>query len=188
MKFFKLYSFLLGLVSFTGCVGNMSFTGGNSAPNYPFFITTEPLVIKKIAVPIGTKLIYEEQLFKKGEQDHRMSEEKLTTIELTNGKTIDWGGVPVTSITKFFNTEMHGFTVTANFAKLKEGKKTKFSKLWQSCDQDLGITVGNTDDWSFNTKNILDVESCSVIYQRYFKDDANQQSFLDSIFTELRRL
>ncbi|EDM35952.1 hypothetical protein PBAL39_23132 [Pedobacter sp. BAL39] len=185
MKIFKLSSFLLGLGTLTGCVGNMNPTGGNSAPNYPYFITTTPLVVKKIAVPVGTKLVYEKQLFKKGKQDKIMNERKLTTIDLPQGETLDWGGVPITSITKFFNSEMRGFTVSADFEKLSGDKKTKFSELWQSCSENLGIAVKHTDDWSFNTKNISDVQSCSVLYQRYFKDNASQQAFLDNLYKEL---
>ncbi|MCV9928685.1 hypothetical protein OIU83_13530 [Flavobacterium sp. LS1R49] len=188
MKFFKPYYSLFGLLFLTGCIGNMNPTGGNSTPNYPYFITTEPLVVKKILVPAGTKLSYEESFFKKGKQDKMLSEEKLITLELPINQTIDWGGVPVTSINKFFNSEMHGFTVYANFDKLSNDKKTKFSDLWQSCSNDLGITVQNTDDWSFNTKNISDVESCSVLYQRYFKDNADQQNFLNNIYAELMKI
>lgn len=185
MTFFKLSSFLLALFSLTGCVGSMNPTGGNSAPNYPYFITTEPLTVKKILVPKGTKLIYEEQFFKEGKQDKIMSERKLNTIAFPAGETIDWGGVPITSIAKFFNSEMRGFTVYADFGALGNDKRTKFSELWQSCSDDLGVAVRNIDDWSFNTKNISDVESCSVLYQRYFKENSSQQSFLDHIYAEL---
>jgi hypothetical protein len=188
MKFFKFSFFLLGLFFLTGCIGNMNPTGGNSAPNYPYFITTKPWMVKKILVPKGTTLIYEEHFFKEGKQDRMMSEEKLKTIDLPSGETIDWGGVPVTSITKFFNSEMCGFRVYANFNQLSNDKRTKFSELWQSCSNDLGITVKDIDDWSFNTKNISDVESCSVLYQRYFKEDASQQNFLDDIHTELMKI
>lgn len=188
MKFFKPFSFLLGFFSLTGCVGSMNPTGGNSAPNYPYFITTEPLTVKKILVPKGTKLTYEEQTFKEGKQDKMMSEGKLTAIDLPAGETMDWGGVPVTSIAKFFNSEMRGFTVYADFNVLGKDKRTKFSELWQSCSNDIGITVRNIDDWSFNTKNIADVESCSVLYQRYFKDNSSQQAFLDHIYAELMKI
>jgi len=188
MKFFKLSSFLLGLFSLTGCIGSMTSTGGNSAPNYPYFITTARLVVKKILVPKGTRLVYEEHFSKEGKQDKMMAEGKLHTIELPVGETIDWGGVPVTSITKFFNSEMRGFTVYADFNKLSNDKRTKFSELWQSCDSDLGIAVKNIDDWSFNTKNISDVQSCSVLYQRYFKEDEKQQNFLDNIYAELIKI
>nr|WP_199000826.1 hypothetical protein [Flavobacterium sp. ASV13] len=188
MKIFKSYHLLLGLLFLTGCVGNMNPTGGNSAPNYPYFITTKPLIVKNIAVPRGTKLTYEENFFKEGKQQEMMGEAKLTTIDLPAGQTINWGGVPVTSINKFFNSEMRGFTVYADFSKLSDDKKTKFSELWQSCSNDLGITIKNTDDWSFNTKNISDVESCSVIYQRYFKDDIRQQTFLNEIYSELLKV
>ena len=102
--------------------------------------------------------------------------------------TIDWGGVPVTVIHRFFNTEMRGYSVYADFNKLAIDKKTKFSKLWESCSSDLAITVNNLDDWSFNTKNISDVTSCSVLYQRYFKDDKKQQNYLDDIYTELQKI
>jgi hypothetical protein len=83
---------------------------------------------------------------------------------------------------------MCGYTVTADFSKLSEDQKTKFSELWQSCNDGLGITIKNTDDWSFNKENIADVESCSVIYQRYFKDDSRQQSFLNEMYAELQKI
>ena len=187
MKYIKLSSFLLGLFFLSGCIGNMN-PNGSPPPDYPYFETTEPMVVKKIVVPAGTKLVYEEHFFKKGKQDKILSEEKLNTIEFPLGETIDWGGVPVTSITKFFNSEMRGFTVYANFDQLSNDKRTKFSQLWQSCSDGLGITIKNTDDWSFNTKNISDTESCSVLYQRYFKEDASQQIFLDSLYTELMKI
>jgi hypothetical protein len=188
MKFFKSSFSLLGLLFLTGCVGNMNPTGGNSTPNYPYFITVKPLVVKKIAVPTGTKLVYEEQFFKEGKQEKMLNEEKLITIELPKGQFIIWGGVPVTSIDKFFNSEMHGYTVYADFEKLTEDKKTKFSEMWQSCSNDIGITVKNTEDWSFNTQNISDVESCSVLYQRYFKENESQQKFLNEIYSELLKV
>lgn len=186
MKLLKSLISLLGLI-LAGCVGNMNPTGGNSAPNYPYFVTTELVTVKKILVPKGTTLVYEERLFLEGKQEKMMSEQRLITIKLPAGQTLNWGGVPVTSIDKFFNSEMRGYTVNADFTKLSEDKKTKFSKMWQSCSDGLGISIKNTDDWSFNTNNIADVQSCSVLYQRYFKDDSNQQQFLDNMLAELRK-
>lgn len=187
MKFLKIFSFLLSL-SFAGCVGSMNPTGGNSTPNYPYFITQDVLVIKNIQVPKGTTLVYKEQFLKEGQQDQLMDEDKLTAIRLPVGQTIIWGGVPVTSVTKFFNSEMRGFSVTASFKQLSPAKQTKFSQLWQSCSDDLDITVQNIQDWSFNKSNIADVEGCSVLYQRYFKDDREQQQFLDRVYTELMKI
>jgi hypothetical protein len=188
MKFFKYFSFLLSVLFLTGCIPNMNPTGGNSSPNYPYFITTEPSVVKKIAVPTGTVLTYDNHSFKKGKQDRLMSETQLNAIQLPIDATIDWGGIPVTSIRKFFNSEMRGFSVYADFKKLRNDKNTKFSELWQSCSSDIGVAVRNIDDWSFNTKNVSDVESCSVNYQRYFKEDASQQKFLDSMYSELMKI
>jgi len=179
--FLLVVGYLVLLSSLSG-MGNP--TGGRG-PNYPYFITTEPLIVKKISLPTGTKLVYEEQFFKEGQQDKIMSEKKLTTIELPKGRTINWGGVPVYMIIKFYNTEMSGFSVYADFSRLREDKKSRFSKLWESCGGELGVLVNNTNDWTFNTKNISDISDCSVNYQRYFKEDAMQQKFLDSLYNEL---
>jgi len=185
MKVIKTFSLFFALYALLSCVGNMNPTGGNSTPDYPFYITTEAMWVKKIRVPAGTKLLYEEQFMKNGQQDHIMREEKLTEITFPEGSTLDWGGVPISSIMQFFNTDMHGFSVYGAFDKLDPSKKTKFAELWESCSTDIGITVKNTDDWSFNPQNITDVESCSVNYQRYFKADTHQQKFLDEIYQEL---
>ena len=176
--------FTIGYFVLLGLSGMGSPTGGRG-PNYPYFITLEPITIKNILVPKGTKLTYEEQFFKEGQQDKIMNEEKLTSIELPEGKTIDWGNVPVFMILKFFNSEMRGYTVYADFNQLSNDKKTKFSELWQSSDNELGIDVNNIGDWSFNKQNITDVESCGVNNQRYFKEDKSQQQFLDSLMKEL---
>ena len=184
MKFFELPLLLVALL--TGCVGNMNPTGGNSRPDYPYFVTTKPLVVKKIPVPVGTTLVYEESWFKKGKQDKMLNESKLTAINLPEGETILWGGVPVTRIAQFFNSEMRGFNVSADFSKLTKAQQNRFTEMWQSCDDNLGIAIKNRDDWSFNLDNIVDVQSCSVLYQRYFKNNKEQQRFLDEMYRELR--
>jgi len=158
----------------------------NKPDKSPFFVTTKPIIIKNILLPKGTKIKYKKRYFwEKYEQEELLNEKDITTISFRQGTTINWGGVPITSITKFFNSEMKGFSVHADLDKLQENKKTQFSNLWLNCNTDLGITVKNTDDWSFNKHNILDVESCGVNNQRYFKEDKNQQRFLDSLYNEL---
>ena len=117
---------------------------GGCGPDYPYFITTEPTTVKYILVPKGTKLTYEEQFLKEGQQDEIMNENKLTDIELPEGKVIEWGGVPVHMIVKFCNSEMKGYSVYADFNQLKINKKTKFSELWQECNEELGVLVKNT--------------------------------------------
>jgi len=185
MRFIKLPILFAALL--TGCVGNMNPTGGNSTPNYPYFVTETPLVVKKISVPVGTRLVYEESFWKKGEQKHILSENKLTGIWFPEGATINWAGIPVTRIEQFFNSEMCGFTIYADFNKLDSTKNTRFTEMWQSCDDGLGITIKKKDDWSFNPDNIADVESCSVNYQRYFKDNKEQQHFLNEMYTEMMK-
>ena len=65
---------------------------------------------------------------------------------------------------------------------------TRFAQLWRSSgNDDLGVYIINPADWSFNPRNISDVESCGVTYQRYFKDDAKQQRFLDALYAALKK-
>ena len=169
------------------CVGNMNPTGGNHRPDYPYYITTQPMIVKKIAIPIGTKLEYEEQHFKSGQQDSLLNEKKLIQISFPKDHSINWAGVPIGYINKYFNSEMKGFSVDARFDQLPSNKQTRFSQLWQACNDDLGIRVKNTDDWSFNLNNITDIDSCSVNYQRYFKDNVQQQRYLNLLYQEMQK-
>ncbi len=174
------------LVIFDG-LSSMGNPNGSGAPDYPYFITTETVIVKKIVLPKGTKLTYQENFFREGQQDRIMNEKKLTDIELPKGKPIDWGGVPVNMIRKFFNSEMKGYSVYADFSKLSTDKKTQFSEMWQNCGGELGVLVKNTDDWTFDIKNIVDISDCSVTYQRFFKEDLEQQRFLDKLLSEIKK-
>jgi uncharacterized protein YfcZ (UPF0381/DUF406 family) len=177
----------IGVIIILDGLRSMGNPNGSGVPDYPYFITTETVTVKNIELPKGTKLTYEEQFFREGQQDGVMNEKKLTDIELPKGKPVDWGGVPVSMIRKFFNSEMKGYSVYADFGKLSADKKTKFSEMWQSCGGEMGVLVKNTDDWSFDTKNIVDISSCSVTYQRFFKEDTEQQRFLDKLLGEIKK-
>ncbi|KAA3624207.1 MAG: hypothetical protein DWQ02_23380 [Bacteroidetes bacterium] len=156
----------------------------NKPDKRPFFVTTKQIVVKNILLPEGTKIIYKNQYFwKKHEQNKPLNPKDIIEISFMEGTTINWGGVPITSIVRFYNSEMKGFSVYADFEKLN--KRTRFADLWESCHDNLGITVEDTEDWSFNKKNILNVESCGVNYQRYFEEDEDQQRFLDDLYKEL---
>lgn len=172
----------------SSCMGSMNPTGGNSAPDYPYFITTQPIVVKHLNIPVGSKLIYKEQFFRSGQQAHRLSEKDLIGIEFPANARLRWGGIPISSIRQFFNSEMRGFSIYADFDQLSTQQRGRFIQLWQSCNDGLAIDIINTQDWSFNQKNISDVESCSVNYQRYFKNDHKQQQFLDDLYSELKRV
>ncbi|MBJ8444017.1 hypothetical protein [Acinetobacter bereziniae] len=188
MKFLYPCFLIPSIALLSGCIGNMNPAGGNGRPNYPYFITTQPMIIKKINVPAGTILTYEKQSFKTGKQNQLMNENKLQSILMPSGQNIIWGGVPVSMIEKFFNSQMRGYSVHAEFEKLSPSQSMRFSKLWKSCSDHLGITIKNNNDWSFNLNNIADVENCSVLYQRYFKHDTEQQQFLDQLYRELKKV
>ncbi|WP_324027801.1 hypothetical protein QSV08_07600 [Maribacter sp. BPC-D8] len=190
MRFTKNIRFsfiLLSIILLSGCSGSLGYHG-TTQTDYPYFVVTEPMIVKHILVPKGTKLIYEEHFFKEGKQAKLMSEDDLEKIELPVDSPIVWGGVPVISIRKFFNPKMRGFTVTSDFNQLSEDKKTKFSDIWLSCDEDLAIEVESIDDWSFNKINILDIQDCGTLYQRYFTGDQEQQDFLNTMYKELIKI
>lgn len=187
MNLLKL-SFLMLIASvFVGCLPNVDPKGHTYKSNSPFYITKKPEVVKHILVPTGTKLVYEGTATLEGEQDKMLDEKKLYEIKVQNGATIDWAGIPVNWIYKFFNSDMIGFTIYPDFEKMKKDKINKFGEMWYTCGDGLGITVKSMDDWSFNSDNIADVQSCSVNYQRYFKDKKEQQSFLDEMYTEMMK-
>ena len=175
------------LLNLGACVGNMNPTGGNSRPDYPYYVTTQPIIVKKIPIPVGTKLEYEEQYFKSGQQNSLLNEKKLVSIYFPKDQSMNWAGVPIGTINKYFNSEMKGFSVYARFEQLPSNQQTRFSQLWQKCDDNLGISVKNTDDWTFNLNNIADIDSCSVNYQRYFKNNLQQQHYLDQLYQEMRK-
>lgn len=195
--------FLLMMVTLplSGCFSYPVSSGQNSKADDPYFVTTTPLTVKKVLVPKGTKLTYalnpEIRRDKKhGPQTQLLSENLLTEIRLPLGQTMMWGSVPIVSIERFFNSEMRGYSVIPEMKQLPEIGRSKFAQLWRNCDKyidtarhaELGISVKDISDWSFNQENIADVESCTGAYQRYFKDDAKQQKVLDDLITELRKL
>ena len=116
--------FTIFLLSNLGaCVGSMNPTGGNGRPDYPYYITTQPIIVKNIAVPTGTTLEYEQQHFKSGQQDSLLNEKKLIGIRFPTDQSMNWAGVPIGYINKYFNSEMKGFSVYARFNQLTRNKQ-----------------------------------------------------------------
>lgn len=158
----------------------------NKADESPFFMTIEPIVIKNILLPKGTKITYKKQYFwEKNEQKKLLDEKNILSISFK--EVISWGGVPITSINKFFNPDMIGYSVYADFTKLDKNKETEFSNLWQSCNKALAIKVKDINDWSFNKENILDTQGCGR-NNRHFNEDLAQQSFLNNLHAELMKI
>lgn len=187
MEVKKIYIVLAIALFMIGCIyAYLSALGSmwilHEEDDSPYFITTSPIVLHHILVPQGTKITYANRYFwQKKEQNRMLNEKYITEISLPEGSRVEWGGVPITSIIKFYNPDMKGYSVYADFDRLHKDNETQFAKLWQGCSDNLSITVTDTDDWSFNKNNIVDIESCSVNFQRYFKEDLKQQNFLDSL-------
>lgn len=61
---------------------------GSSELNNPFYVTTEPTLVKKIKVPTGTILSYEKHFWKEGAQSKMMNESNLKFIKLPEERPI----------------------------------------------------------------------------------------------------
>lgn len=91
----------------------------NKPDKRPFFVTPKPIFVKNLLLPEGTKIIYEKQYFwEKYKQEKPLHAKDIIEVSFREGTTINWGGVPITSIVKFFNSDMNGFSVYADFNKL----------------------------------------------------------------------
>ncbi|WP_449387566.1 hypothetical protein [Chryseobacterium lineare] len=79
---------VMGVLIILDGLSGMGKPNGSRAPDYHYFITTEPLMVRNLNLPSGTKLTYEESFFKEGQQYRIMNEKNLTTIELPKGKPV----------------------------------------------------------------------------------------------------
>lgn len=168
--------------------GNIGSTSGGYYSPVPYFITKEPTVVKNITVPKGTTLQYILSPFAEGQQDIMLKENNIDAINLPEGKTIDWGGIPVTKFNAtgdfIDGSNTKGFSISIDFNQLKN--KTTFTELCQSCNERLSVLIKNKNDWSFNIENISDIYSCGP-YQRSYKNNKKQQQFLDKLNNELKK-
>ncbi len=171
--------------------GNIGNTSGGYHSSQPYYITTEPTVVKNITVPKGSIIEYYLSPFAEGRQNKMLEEKDISSIELLNGKTIDWGGILVTGFkaTGDFidGSNTKGFAVSISSNQLNNTKKTKFAELCQSCNNSLSLLVKFKSDWSFNINNISDIDDCGR-FQRYYKDDKEQQQFLNKLYIELQNV
>lgn len=181
---------LLPVLALTACLDNINPAGGSSSPNYPFYVTKAPMVVKHIAVPAGTKLVYEEAFMKEGEQQSAMHEDKLFQLQLPDDKPVMWGGMPTGMFMKYFNSQMRGMSVVPAYDSPIKAADTPFGQLWSQYCRELSVNLKDTSDWSFNVSNIRDIERCSANYrndQSCFKYNPEEQDFLDALLSALQK-
>ena len=173
-----------------------SFSYSNySLPDYKYYIVKEPMVVKNLELPVGTRIVYfNTSLFGDSESSKPLREKNIYQIFFPDDKPLIWGGVPVSLIERFFNRDMKGFTVypeLGNSLESDENKhklmeKNEFLKLWFMWTKDMDVNIKNENDWSFNPDNmVLGGEADS----RYI-DYGNLEYFngKDSMVEHLRKL
>ncbi len=176
----------------------------------PYFITTKPMVVKNIKLPIGTEIRYTKKWFWQDyKQEEPLNEEDIEDISMHSQhqyidyqrfvgdipvdsigayKYIEWAGVPAVYIGLSINKKY--LVISPDFRKIKRNKKTKFSQLWQNCDRyampygKLYIKLRNINDWSFNKENILYIYSCSnqVRYGSSSILEQHNDKFLNTLY------
>ena len=77
-----------------------SFSYSNySLPNYKYYIVKEPMVVKNLELPVGTRIVYfDTSLFGDGESSRPLREKNIYQIFFPDDKPLMWGGVPVSLI------------------------------------------------------------------------------------------
>jgi hypothetical protein len=160
----KLSSLVAGCLSLTACMGCYNPNGCNRDTS-PYFYTTTTTQVRGLSVPTQSKLTYKQtRMNQKEQQDHLLDEKQLTEIQLPANTAMVWGGMPSVRFTRFFNSDMNGFTVS-RAPNTKSAISTDFVKLWHACDSDLDVTLSNPNDWSFNPQN-MEITGCGVNIQK----------------------
>ena len=138
MKIHHLVAVALNPLLLIGCLSGAGSSGQHYGANSdPFFVTTQPLIVKNVSLPAGTKLTYwlpsgsyNHGKHKSGAQEKMLNDEFLNGFDLPAGQTMIWGGVPIVSIQNFFNDEKRGFSVTPEMTKLPVADRGKFAQVW----------------------------------------------------------
>lgn len=154
-----------------------SFSYSNySLPDYKYYIVKEPMVVKNLELPVGTRIVYfNTSLFGDSESSRPLKEKNIYQIFFPDDKPLIWGGMPVALIERFFNRDMKGFTVypalgnsfesEKNKNKLME--KSKFLKLWFMWTEQMHVDIKNEKDWSFNPDNMVLGGEAKISYLDY---------------------
>ena len=161
-------------------------------PDYKYYIVKEPMVVKNLQLPVGTRIVYfNKSLFGDSESSKPLSEKKIYQIFFPDDKPLIWGGMPVALIERFFNRDMKGFTVYPELGSLFEKEKIKskliekseFIKLWFMWAENIDVNIKDEKDWSFNPDNMLlggkaDARYIDYSNLKYFDDESSMKEHL----------
>lgn len=154
-------------------------------PDYKYYIVKEPMVVKNLELPVGTRIVYfNTSLFEDRESSRPLREKNIYQIFFPDDNPLIWGGVSVTLIERFFNRDMKGFTVYPELGnslesdenKRKLMKKNEFLKLWFMWTANMHVDIKDEKDWSFNPDNMVlggeaDVRYIDYGNLKYFPDE-----------------
>ena len=164
-------------------------------PDYKYYIVKEPVVVKNLQLPIGTRIVYfNTSLFGDSESSRPLREKNIYQIFFPDDNPLIWGGVPVTLIERFFNRDMKGFTVYPELGnslesdenKRKLMEKNEFLKLWFMWAANMDVHIKDEKDWSFNPDNMVlggkaDARDIDYGNLKYFPDESSMEEHLKKL-------
>lgn len=161
-------------------------------PDYRYYIVKEPMIVKNLQLPVGTRIVYfNTSLFGDRESSRPLREKNIYQIFFPDDNPLIWGGVSVTLIERFFNRDMKGFTVYPELGnslesdenKRKLMKKNEFLKLWFMRTANMHVDIKDEKDWSFNPDNMVlggkaDVRDIDYDNLKYFDGENSMKEHL----------
>lgn len=123
---------------------------GRVASDEPFFMTKEPMLAKQLALPIGTRILYDSsQTRQTHEQEKPLQEKAISFLSFPNDKPILWGEMPIELIADY------GSHLSVRPVWGADIKPThRFFALWRECNEDLSFNIKDNTNWQFNPKNL----------------------------------
>lgn len=151
-----------------------------------YHVIQEPMVIKGLSLPKGTKVTYEVDFINHGLQDSPLSTDKIRSLRLPKGKALNWAGIPVDWVTKnSYANKTVGYTIFLAF-DVPHTSQSRLSTLWKKkrCYR-MSVNTKNGDDWSFDMNNIVSIHDC---YPMFDGLPVKDEKYMQELFSAMKEL
>lgn len=186
-KIIPLFTLLMVVTLLSSCyLSYFAKNMGSANPETrPMIELDKPTVLKNVLLPVNTQVLYDMNTHKKEQniQEFRVPPYVLKYEDRANPQSyIQWGGAYV----DYMKIEGQVLRVsTINDVKMPN--HNEFLRLWgqEHCEGKLLIKLKNTNDWSFNPKNMY-IEDCGLF--TYPENARAKAEFLQKINQALQKL
>lgn len=152
----------------------------------PMIELDKPTVLKNVLLPVNTEVLYYSDTRKKEQniEEFRVPPYVLKYEDRANPQFyIQWGGAYV----NYMTIEEGQVLRVSTLNDVKMPNHNEFLRLWgqEHCEGILFIKLKNTNDWSFNPKNMY-IEDCGLF--TYPENARAKAEFLQRINQALQKL